>query len=664
MLSILDTTLRDGSYVVDFQFTFKDTETIASELDKQNIHFIEVGHGLGLGASENSRFKAAASDREYLEAAAMTVKNARWGMFFIPGVGRMEDIDLAAEYGMDFIRIGTNVTETEMSGPYIERAKHHGMYVFSNFMKTYAVPPGEAGKYAARVHSFGADVVCVVDSAGGMLPENVESYFRAIRENTPVELGFHGHNNLGLAIANTLKAIDEGATVVDVSLRGLGRAAGNAVAEMLLFALKRKNVELGIDPLRLMNIAEEIIDPILKNYSQVDSLSIVSGYAQFHSSFMGTIMTYAQQYGIDPRELIIHVCLEDRVNPAEGLVKKISENLAQNRKSSPGRIVISSLYEKKEPFPYHLSEKAQSIAKEARTVARKYGHTPVFNIVQSYRNQAKSFISSVIYDGPQYTVATAEVSSPEEAKDIALAVDGTVEIILLDSDIKSPGSDSIIREVYANSGSTAVLSYSDIDCWGKSIISLIKEKLGSKIHDSNILIIGNNLLSEICALHLKLYGVKVVTEAGQPRKTNNKFNVLIYCEQSACTSHIEELTPDGFVIDALIGSLLPEVVNFIHEKNVPAYRPDMRIAIQSEIALNAGMCSFVSEIQGRRIFNGVEIAAGGVLAPRNTVIVDSIRLPKKVLGAADGRGFLIPPSDIGKEIQQTLKYIEENLKLL
>ncbi len=173
---ILEVTLRDGSYLIDFQFTAEDTATIAAALESIGFRWIEVGHGLGLNASQSGKGMAAATDEEYMEAAAQALQHAKWGMFFIPGIGREEDLRLAARYGMSFIRIGTNVTETAQAEPYIALAKELGLIVSYNAMKSYAVSPAEFGRVVAQVHAWGADIACLVDSAGSMDPDAVAAY--------------------------------------------------------------------------------------------------------------------------------------------------------------------------------------------------------------------------------------------------------------------------------------------------------------------------------------------------------------------------------------------------------------------------------------------------------------------------------------------------------
>lgn len=326
--TILEVTLRDGSYMIDFQFTARDTAVICRELENVGFKMIEIGHGIGLGASRVGKGKAAATDEEYLEAAAGALKSAKWGMFCIPGIASLEDIDLAAHYGMNFVRIGTNVTQMEESKPFIARAKKFGMFVSANFMKSYAMEPKKFAEKALLTQEFGSDVLSIVDSAGGMLTQELGTYFRAVRDVCDIPLGFHGHNNLELAVANSLKAVELGASIIDTSLQGMGRGGGNTPTEIFLMVLERLGAHKGINPLRVMDIGEKYIKPLI-NKQGYDSVDIVSGYSQFHSSYMGLIREYSSKYAIDPRKLIMAVCEEDKVNAKPAMVDRIARHLSQ-----------------------------------------------------------------------------------------------------------------------------------------------------------------------------------------------------------------------------------------------------------------------------------------------------------------------------------------------
>lgn len=330
-LTILETTLRDGSYAINFQFTASDTAIIAGQLETAGFNIIELGHGIGLGASRVGKGDAAESDEGYMRAASETLKTAMWGMFCIPGIATLEDIDLAARYGMKFIRVGTNVTEMEESEEYITRAKRHGMLVSANFMKSYAMEPKKFAEKASLSQKFGSDILCIVDSAGGMLTSEMEQYIKAVQEKCDIKLGFHGHNNLELAVANSLRAIELGVSIIDSSMQGMGRSAGNAPTEIMLIALERKGIHLGINPIHVMDIGEKYIKPLIQRHGY-DSLDIICGYAQFHTSYMGIIREFANKYWVDPRYLIMAVCAEDKVNASREMVERLAKKLSEEMK--------------------------------------------------------------------------------------------------------------------------------------------------------------------------------------------------------------------------------------------------------------------------------------------------------------------------------------------
>lgn len=341
---ILECTLRDGSYAVNFEFTSDDTRNVVAALERVGFDMIEVGHGIGLGASEKKMGVAAETDEEYLRVTAETVKNADWGMFCIPGIAELRHVDMAADYGMKFIRIGTNVEAYKDSEPFVARAKEHGMMVCSNFMKSYVADPKDFAQYAVEVEKYGSDLIYIVDSSGGMFPGDIEKYVHAVREkSTTLRLGFHGHHNLGMGLANALAAVDLGIEIIDTSLQGFGRSAGNTPTEQFLCALMRKGIDMNIDPIAVMDAAETYILPFIsaKGLSSVD---MVSGLAQFHSSYMPVIEKYAKEYRVDPRRLIVAVCDRDKANAPVKLVEQEAIKLASEGKRGHWKPLYSKYY--------------------------------------------------------------------------------------------------------------------------------------------------------------------------------------------------------------------------------------------------------------------------------------------------------------------------------
>jgi 4-hydroxy-2-oxovalerate aldolase len=346
---ILDCTLRDGSYVVDFQFTAEDTATVAAALESAGIDLIEIGHGLGLNASQAGKGRAAASDEAYLRAASQTLRHAKWGMFFIPGIGRLEDLDLARRHGMHFVRIGANAPEIASTREYVSHARALGFEVAVNLMKSYSVPPDELARCAALAESFGAHVVSLVDSAGTMLPDDVRTYVRKMRSTLSVPVGFHGHDNLSLAMANVLAALEAGAEVVDTTLQGIGRSGGNAVTEILVAILFKQGLAPRVDLNRLMDVSERIVRPLLRGKGH-DPIDITAGYAGFHSSYLALVFKHAERCQIDPRELIVEVSGVDRVEVTEPLVQRIADDIRARQRGRSGTHVVE--------LPHGLDDKA------------------------------------------------------------------------------------------------------------------------------------------------------------------------------------------------------------------------------------------------------------------------------------------------------------------
>lgn len=339
---ILDCTLRDGSYEVDFGFTTGDTRRICAALDALGIPLIEVGHGVGLGASGHVHGVAAATDVEYLVAAAESINSASWGVFCIPGIAELSDVDVAAEHGAKFIRIGCDVHDVENSLSFVSRARELGMNVYANFMKSYAVSPAIFAAAATESVAAGTECVYIVDSAGGMLPSEISAYTQAIRDALPlIALGFHGHDNLGLSVANSLHCANLGFNVVDTTLQGIGRSAGNTPTERFVAGLIRSGFAVAIDTIEVLEAGEELIRPLLTT-TGIDSLDTVSGLGLFHTSYMPRVLATARRYRVDPRRLILELTQHDVVNAPEELLEECAAKVARFR--SPERIRIAKRY--------------------------------------------------------------------------------------------------------------------------------------------------------------------------------------------------------------------------------------------------------------------------------------------------------------------------------
>lgn len=328
--NILDVTLRDGSYELDFQISEQDEIMVGAALEKAGIKYIEIGHGQGLNASSPQHGVALCTDLEYLLAAEENYHQAKYGFFCIPGIARLEDLDLLKSHGGSFVRVGANsdLKSQEQTIPFIERAKELGLIVFANYMKTYCATPEVFKKCVMVSEKAGADYLTIVDSAGCMFPEDIKMYYDIIKNTVTREVGvgFHGHDNLGYAVFNTIYAASIGCQFIDTSLQSLGRGAGNASTEQVIAVLQKK---YGIDSYSLpdlMKFSEDYLRPKVK-FKGVSGLDTYCGIAGFHSGYMNSIRKVAKEFGISPYSLIVSYCEHDRIYMNEELLRDIAKEI-------------------------------------------------------------------------------------------------------------------------------------------------------------------------------------------------------------------------------------------------------------------------------------------------------------------------------------------------
>jgi 4-hydroxy-2-oxovalerate aldolase len=331
MVKIIENTLRDGSYVIDFQFTKEQTFKVVSELDALGFEYIEVGHGLGLGAYNNPKCGLSAeNDETYIQTAREAAKQAKIVSFFIPGIGSIEDIQIAKSNGLDFIRCGININEYQKLVPFAEEAKKLGLTLAVNLMKSYAVKSYE---YSQIVHEIDkwqlADVVYLVDSAGCMLPTEVAEYIDRTRQHITTPIGFHGHNNLSLGVANSIQAMQSGASYVDTCVRGMGRSAGNAQTEIFIWTLKKMGLDTGINLYDLYQFADDTLSPMMWHPQGLTSDEIHIGVSKFHTSYMSMVDQAVDKFKVSKKELIKAASDVNCLNPTENLFMEMAESLSK-----------------------------------------------------------------------------------------------------------------------------------------------------------------------------------------------------------------------------------------------------------------------------------------------------------------------------------------------
>lgn len=660
---ILDCTLRDGSYVVDFQFTAHDTAVIAAGLDAAGIELIEIGHGLGLHASAAGKGQAAASDEAYLRAAADSVPRAKWGTFFIPGIGRHDDLVMAAGYGMRFVRIGANAPEVETTREFVAHARRLGMEVSVNLMKSYAVPPARLVELAKAAESYGANIVSLVDSAGTMLPEDVRTYVARMCDALSVPVGFHGHDNLSLAMANALAALAAGAQVVDTTLQGIGRSGGNAVTEILVAILQKQGQAAGIDLNRMMDLSDRIVRPLLRGKGR-DSLDITAGYAGFHSSYLHLVLEYASRFRIDPRALIVGVSGIDRVEVTEALVARVAGDIAGKQSASAGLHVVD-LPRPASAVPDNpsatLGDAAREVARQVRAIAAKSGRLSVFNVVAASTGRSSS-VSRFVQEAFEYVIGSAEIDDVAHLPGLAAAVDGVVDVFFVDADRLASHAESLAAALRPLVQQSRFASYRDNDVWVRAVEHQVCALQDGETHHA-VVICGADSKAVRLAAALAERGVRVtMTAAGReelqraadnvqqlvnrsiddepaPLAAVTRAGVLVAFSASSIGADVADALPaQALILDAGIGSFSQVFVARAVARGLTVVRPDMRAALAAELAAVLGSERLVRELMGRAELDGVPIVAGGLVGRSGDVVVDSIRHPARVIGVADGRG--------------------------
>ncbi len=334
-VSITDTTLRDGDHAMSHQFTVEQVRRVAQSLDEAGVPVIEVSHGDGLGGSSIQYGFSLEPEERYLEAAAEVIQRGKLAVLLLPGVGTRKELKRAIELGTQVARIATHCTEADISEQHIKAAKDEGLEVHTFLMMSHMIEPEKLAEQAKLMESYGADCVYVVDSAGALLTEEARQRVGALRSvlSDSVEVGFHAHNNLCLSVANTLVAIEEGATRVDGSTCGLGAGAGNTPTEVLVAVLKKLGVETGIDLFKVMDIAQEMVFPIMRHEPRIDRSSLTIGYAGVYSTFLLHAQRAAEKFNVDVREILIELGRRKTVGGQEDMIVDVAVELSRQPRS-------------------------------------------------------------------------------------------------------------------------------------------------------------------------------------------------------------------------------------------------------------------------------------------------------------------------------------------
>jgi 4-hydroxy 2-oxovalerate aldolase len=336
-IRILDSTLRDGSHALSHQLTVEQVIQVAKGLDDAGVEMIEVSHGDGLGGSTITYGFSKQSELELLKAASSCIKKGRLAVLLLPGIGTKDDLKMAVDCGARVAQIATHCTEADIAEQHIGLAKKMDMEVISMLMLSHMAAPEKIAEQGKLLESFGADFVQVTDSAGALIPTTVRDRVGALRSAIKIGVGFHGHNNLSLAVANSVVAIEEGARWIDCCTCGLGAGSGNTPTEVLAAVLDKMGYATGIDLWKIMDVAEEIVRPIMQKPVRIGKVSLTMGYAGVYSSFLLHADKAAQQFGVDARDILVEIGQRKAVGGQEDMIVEVAMGLAEkNRKRAEG----------------------------------------------------------------------------------------------------------------------------------------------------------------------------------------------------------------------------------------------------------------------------------------------------------------------------------------
>ena len=330
-ITVHDMTLRDGMHTKRHLISLDQMKSIACGLDAAGVPLVEVTHGDGLGgASVNYGFPAH-SDEEYLKAVVPLMKNAKVSALLLPGIGTVDHLRMARDLGVSTIRVATHCTEADVSEQHITLARKLELDTVGFLMMAHMNTPEGLVAQAKLMEGYGANCIYVTDSAGYMLPDDVKVRIAAVRAalKPETELGFHGHHNMAMGVANSIAAVEAGANRIDAAAAGLGAGAGNTPLEVLIAVCARMGIETGVDVFRIQDVAEDLVVPIMDFPIRVDRDALTLGYAGVYGSFLLFAKRAEKKYGVSARDILVEMGRRGMVGGQEDMIEDTAITLAK-----------------------------------------------------------------------------------------------------------------------------------------------------------------------------------------------------------------------------------------------------------------------------------------------------------------------------------------------
>jgi 4-hydroxy 2-oxovalerate aldolase len=329
-IRMTDTCLRDGSHAKGHQFTEQHVRDIVTALDAVGMPVIEVTHGDGLGGSSFNYGFSLTDERKLMKAAVESATTSKIAALMVPGIGTFDDIRFIKDIGLSIVRIATHCTEADVSIQHFNLARKIGLETGGFLMMAHSQPPELLAKQARIMVDAGCQCVYIVDSAGAMILDDVQYRVEAVvaEVGNEAQVGFHGHDNLNIAVANSIIAVRAGAVQIDGSTRGFGAGAGNTRNEVFAAVAERLGITTGIDVLGLIDAAEDVVRPVMDGECTIDRLALVMGYAGVYSSFLKHAYRAAEQYNVKGADVLMECGRQKLVGGQEDQIIFIAAELA------------------------------------------------------------------------------------------------------------------------------------------------------------------------------------------------------------------------------------------------------------------------------------------------------------------------------------------------
>ncbi len=329
-IRITDTCLRDGSHAKRHQFTEEHVRSIVAALDEAGMPVIEVTHGDGLGGSSYNYGHSLVDERVLMKTAVDTAKQAKIAALMLPGLGTKDDIKAIHDIGVSICRVATHCTEADISEQHFTLAREIGLETVGFLMMAHTSSPEDLAKQARIMADAGCQCVYVVDSAGAMILEDASDRVAAVvaELGDDAQVGFHGHENLSLSLANTIAAVRAGAVQVDGSTRRFGAGSGNTSCEAMAAVFERLDITTGLDVLKMIDAAEDVVRPVMDEECVLDRMSLIMGYAGVYSSFLKHAYRAAERYGVSGADILMECGKQKLVGGQEDQIIQIAADLA------------------------------------------------------------------------------------------------------------------------------------------------------------------------------------------------------------------------------------------------------------------------------------------------------------------------------------------------